>query len=68
MLIVPVAALAAVAYAGATRSSRPPRHRRLLIRLAAFDEDAAVADRDGVPLDEATRRERERIMEQLLSP
>jgi len=69
-LLAPVLALAGVIYAAATRSSRPPRHRRLLIRLAAFDEEAAAAnsDGDGAPPDEAAQRERERIMEQLLSP
>lgn len=68
LLLVPVGALAAVVYAGATRSSRPPRHRRLLIRLAAFDEDrAAAVDSGGGPTNETASRERERIMEQLLS-
>jgi hypothetical protein len=70
LLLVPVLVLAGVVYAVATRSSRPTRYRRLLIRLAAFDEDAAAAavDGDGASPDEAARRERERIMERLLSP
>jgi hypothetical protein len=69
LLLVPVLALGAVVYAAVTRSGRPTRHRRLLIRLAAFDEDAAAAGSGaGSAEDEAAKRERERIMEQLLSP
>jgi hypothetical protein len=60
--LVPGVALLALAAFMAFRSSRPSTRRRLLIRLAAVDEDLAAGGAE--PL---RKRERERILERLLS-
>jgi Carboxypeptidase regulatory-like domain len=58
--LLPILGLAGLAFWSVTRLTQPPRERRLLLRIATIDEA-------GDEVGDGSSRERDRLMEQLLS-